>query len=195
MNLSGPFIRRPIATSLLALGLLLSGVVAFKVLPIAPLPQIEYPTVSVGASLPGADPVTVATSVSAPLERRFAQISGVSELTSTSSLGSSGVTIQFDLSRSIDSAARDVQAAINAAQGDLPANLVTAPSYRKVNPADSPILILALTSETLAPGEVYNYANDVLAQQLSQVDGVSQVAVSGAQKSAVRIQVDPAYLA
>ena len=195
MNLSGPFIRRPIATSLLALGLLLSGVVAFKVLPIAPLPQIEFPTVSVGASLPGADPVTVATSVSAPLERRFAQISGVSELTSTSSLGSSGVTIQFDLSRNIDSAARDVQAAINAAQGDLPANLVTAPSYRKVNPADSPILILALTSETLAPGEVYNYANDVLAQQLSQVGGVSQVVVSGAQKSAVRIQVDPAYVA
>ena len=195
MNLSGPFIRRPIATSLLAFGLLLAGIVAFRVLPIAPLPQIEFPTVSVGASLPGADPVTVATSVSAPLERRFAQISGVSELTSTSSLGTSGITIQFDLSRDIDSAARDVQAAINAAAGDLPANLVTAPSYRKVNPADSPILILALSSDTTAPGDVYNYANDVIAQQLSQVSGVSQVLVSGAQKSAVRIQVDPAYLA
>jgi len=195
VNLSGPFIRRPIATSLLALGLLLAGIVAFRVLPIAPLPQIEYPTISVGASLPGADPVTVATSVSAPLERRFAEISGVSELTSSSTLGSSGVTIVFDLSRDIDSAARDVQAAINAAAGDLPASLVTAPSYRKVNPADSPILILALTSETLAPGDVYNFANDVMAQQLSQVSGVSQVVVSGAQKSAVRIQVNPAYLA
>jgi len=195
MNLSGPFIRRPIATSLLALGMLLAGLVAFRVLAIAPLPQVEYPTIAVGASLPGADPVTVATSVSAPLEKRFAQISGVSELTSNSQLGTSQITIQFDLSRDIDSAARDVQAAINAAAGDLPANLVTLPSYRKVNPSDSPIMILALTSDTLAPGEVYNYANDVISQQLSQVSGVSQVVVSGAQKSAVRIQVDPARLA
>jgi hydrophobe/amphiphile efflux-1 (HAE1) family protein len=195
VNLSGPFIRRPIATSLLALGLLLAGLTAFRVLPIAPLPQIEYPTISVGASLPGADPVTVATSVSAPLERRLSAIAGVSELTSSSSLGTSQITIQFDLSRDIDSAARDVQAAINAAAGDLPANLVTRPSYRKVNPSDAPVMILALTSDTLAPGEVYNYATDVIAQQLSQVSGVSQVIVSGAQKSAVRVQVDPAYLA
>ncbi|HXA13639.1 MAG TPA: efflux RND transporter permease subunit [Opitutaceae bacterium] len=195
MNLSGPFIRRPIATSLLAFGLLLAGLVAFRFLPIAPLPQIEFPTISVESNLPGADPVTVATSVSAPLERHFAQISGVSEITSTSSLGSSQVTIQFDLSRGIDSAARDVQAAINAAASDLPAGLVTKPSYRKVNPADAPIIILSLTSDTTALGEVYNYAVDVIAQQLSQVEGVSQVVVSGAQKSAVRVQVDPAYLA
>ena len=195
MNLSALFIRRPIATSLVALGLLLAGAIAFKFLPIAPLPQVEFPTISVYASLPGADPVTVATSVSAPLERRFAQIAGVSELTSTSSLGRSNITIQFDLSRSIDSAARDVQAAINAAAADLPANLVTRPSYRKANPSDSPIMILALTSDTLEPGEVYNYANDVIAQKLDQVEGVAEVDVSGAEKSAVRVQLNPAYLA
>ncbi len=196
MNLSEPFIRRPIATSLLALGLLLAGGVAFLALPIAPLPQIELPTISVSGNLPGADPVTVATSVTAPLERHFAQIAGVSELTSTSSLGSSNITIQFDVSRDVDSAARDVQAAINAAAGDLPTgNLVTLPSYRKSNPSDAPIMILALSSETMSPGDVYNYATDVIAQQVSQVAGVSQVTVSGAQKSAVRVQVDPAYLA
>ena len=195
MNPSSLFIRRPIATSLVALGLLLAGALAFKFLPIAPLPQVEFPTISVNASLPGADPVTVATSVSAPLERRFAQIAGVSELTSTSSLGRSNITIQFDLSRSIDSAARDVQAAINAAAADLPANLVTRPSYRKANPADAPIMILALTSDTLEPGEVYNYANDVIAQKLDQVEGVAEVDVSGAEKSAVRVQLNPAYLA
>ncbi len=195
MSISGLFIRRPIATSLLALGLLLAGIVAFRALPIAALPQIEFPTIEVNGNLPGADPVTVATSISAPLERRFAQIAGVSELTSSSGLGGVQITIQFDLSRDIDSAARDVQAAINAAASDLPANLPTPPHYRKVNPADSPIMILALTSSTQSPGDVYNYANDVIAQQLSQVDGVSQVNVSGAQKSAVRVQADPAYLA
>ena len=195
MNISGPFIRRPIATSLLALGLLLAGVVAFQALPIAPLPQIESPTIQVQGNLPGADPITVATSIAAPLERRFAQISGVSELTSSSGLGGTQITIQFDLSRDIDSAARDVQAAINAAASDLPADLPSPPNYRKFNPSDSPIMILALSSATLAPGDVYNYANDVIAQELSQVPGVSQVQVSGAQKSAVRVQVDPAYLA
>ena len=195
MNLSEPFIRRPIATSLLAIGVLLAGLVAFWFLPIAPLPQIELPTISVGGNLPGADPVTVATSVTAPLERHFAQIAGVSELTSTSTLGSANITIQFDISRDIDSAARDVQAAINAAAGDLPANLVTRPTYRKSNPADAPIMILALSSATMAPGDVYNYATDVISQQVSQVAGVSQVTVSGAQKSAVRVQADPAYLA
>jgi len=195
MNISGPFIQRPIATSLLALGLLMAGIVAFKVLPIAPLPQIESPTIQVQGNLPGADPITVATSICAPLERRFSQISGVSELTSSSKLGQAQITIQFDLSRSIDSAARDVEAAINAAASDLPANLPAPPNYKKVNPSDSPIMILSLLSDTLAPGDVYNYANDVIAQQLSQVSGVSQVNVSGAQKSAVRIQVDPAYLA
>ncbi len=195
MNVSGPFIRRPVATTLLAVGLLLSGIVAFRSLPIAPLPQVDFPTLNVSSNLPGADPVTVATSVSAPLERRFAQIAGVTELTSSSSLGNSNVTVQFDLNRTTDSAKRDVQAAINAAQGDLPAALVTRPAYRNFNPSDSPILILALTSDTLAPGDVYNYAYDVLAQELSQVDGVSQVQVSGAEKSAVRVRVDPGRLA
>jgi hydrophobe/amphiphile efflux-1 (HAE1) family protein len=195
MNISGPFIRRPIGTSLLALGLLLAGLVAFQALPIAPLPQIEYPTINVSANLPGADPVTVATSVATPLERRLGQIAGVSEMTSSSTLGRANITIQFDLSRSIDSAARDVQAAINAATSDLPANLITRPSYEKANPSDAPIMILVLTSETMAPGEVYNYAIDVVAQEVSQVEGVGQVEVSGAEKSAVRVQVDPAYLA
>ncbi|MEO6876192.1 MAG: multidrug efflux RND transporter permease subunit [Opitutaceae bacterium] len=195
MNPSRLFIHRPIATSLLALGLLLAGAVAFRFLPIAPLPQVEFPTISVYASLPGADPVTVATSVSAPLERRFAQIAGVSELTSSSSLGRSSITIQFDLGRSIDSAARDVQAAINAAAADLPSNLVTRPSYRKSNPSDSPIMILALTSDTMQPGDVYNYATDVIAQKIDQVEGVAEVSVSGSEKSAVRVQLNPAYLA
>ncbi|OIQ95650.1 multidrug resistance protein MdtC [mine drainage metagenome] len=195
MNLSAPFIRRPVATSLLALGLLLAGIIAFRFLPIAPLPQVEYPTISVWANLPGADPVTVATSVAAPLERRLAQIAGVSEMTSSSSLGRCSITIQFDLDRNIDSCARDVQAAINAATADLPADLVTRPNYRKANPADAPIMILAMTSDSLAPAEVYNYATDVVAQELSQVDGVSEVTVSGAEKSAVRVQINPAYLA
>ena len=195
MNLSGPFIRRPIATSLLAGGLLLAGGVAFLSLPVAPLPQIEFPTLSISSVLPGADPETIATSVSAPLERRFAQIAGVSELTSTSNLGSSSVSVQFDLNRNVEGAERDVQAAINAASGDLPPNLVNPPAWRNFNPSDTPIIILALTSQTLAPGDVYNYGNDVIAQQLAQVKGVGQVSVNGAQKSAVRIQVDPAYLA
>ncbi|HTJ78086.1 MAG TPA: efflux RND transporter permease subunit [Rariglobus sp.] len=195
MNLSAPFIHRPIATSLLALGLLLAGALAFRFLPIAPIPSVDFPTIHVGANLPGADPVTVATSVAAPLERRFAQIAGVSEMTSSSTLGSANITIQFDLGRSIDSAARDVQAAINAATGDLPANLVTRPSYRKANPSAAPIMILALTSDTKSPGEVYNYATDVVAQQLSQVEGVSEVTVNGSQKSSVRVQIDPARLA
>jgi hydrophobe/amphiphile efflux-1 (HAE1) family protein len=194
-NVSAPFIRRPVATSLLAFGMLLAGLVAFKFLPIAPLPQIESPTIQVQGNLPGADPITVATSVSAPLERRFSEIAGVSELTSSSSLGQSQVTIQFDLNRDIDSAARDVQAAINAAAGDLPAGLTSPPNYHKVNPSDAPIMILALSSDTMTPGDVFNYANDVIAQQLSQVVGVSQIGVSGSQKSAVRIQVDPARLA
>ena len=195
MNLSGPFIRRPVATSLLAAGLRLIGMVAFRFLPVASLPQVEFPTIEVGASLPGADPITIASSLSAPLERHFAQIAGVSELTSSSTLGRSSINIQFDLARDPDSAARDVQAAINASLSELPANLITRPGYEKANPSDSPIMILAMTSETLPPGEVYNYANDVLAQKVSQVQGVGQVQVSGAEKSAVRVQVDPARLA
>ncbi len=195
MNVSEPFIRRPVATSLLAIGLLLAGAIAFRTLPIAALPQVEFPTIEVGANLPGADPLTVASSLSAPLERRFAQIAGVNELTSTSSLGRSRIDLQFDFSRGVDSAARDVEAAINASLASLPANLVTRPSYEKANPADTPIMILAMTSDTRPPGEVYNFAYDVIAQKISQVRGVGQVEVGGAEKSAVRVQVDPLRLA
>jgi len=195
MSLSGPFIQRPIGTSLLAFGLLLSGAIAFCFLPIAALPQVEFPTLQVNSSLPGADPVTMATSVSAPLERRFAQIAGVAELTSSSTLGKSRITIQFDLNREIDHAAEDVQAAINAALSDLPSNLVTRPSIEKSNPSDPPILLLALISDTTEPGTVFNYGNDVLAQKFAQVKGVGIVQVSGAERSAIRIQADPAYLA
>ena len=195
MSISEPFIRRPVGTSLLALGLLLMGIVAYKFLPIAPLPQIDFPTISVSASLPGVDPETAATSLAAPLEKRFGQIAGVSEITSVSTLGGSSVTIQFDLSRSINGAARDVQAAINAAGGELPLDLPSPPTYRKLNPADSPVMILAMTSDTVPLSEVYNLADQVLGQRLSQVDGVSQVGIFGGAKSAVRVQVNPAALA
>jgi len=195
MNLSGLFIRRPVATSLLAFGLLLAGAIAFRFLPVSSLPEVEFPTIQVYASLPGADPITVASSLSAPLERRFSQIAGVSELTSSSVLGHTSINIQFDLGRSVDSAARDVQAAIDASLAELPADLVTRPGYQKVNPADSPILILAMTSDVRPPGEVYNFAYDVIAQRISQVEGVGQVQVSGAEKSAVRVQIDPGRLA
>jgi len=195
MSLSGPFIRRPVGTSLLAGGLLLAGAVAFRYLPIAALPQVEFPTLQVNANLPGADPVTVATSVSAPLERRFAQIAGVTELTSSSALGTSKISLQFELNREIDNAARDVQAAINAALSDLPSSLVTRPSIQKSNPSDPPIMLFALISDTMDPGTVFNFANDVLAQKMAQVKGVGIVTVNGAERSAIRVQVDPAYLA
>ena len=195
MSISEPFIRRPVGTSLLALGLLLLGLVAYQFLPIAPLPQIDFPTIQVSAALPGVDPETAATSLAAPLERRFAQIAGVSELTSSSTLGAANITIQFNLDRSINGAARDVQAAINAAGGELPLNLPNPPTYRKVNPADSPVMILAMTSDSVPLAQIYDLADQVLGQRLSQIDGVSQVSISGGAKSAVRIQVNPAVLA
>ncbi len=195
MSVSEPFIRRPIGTSLLAAGLLLLGIVAYRFLPIAPLPQIDFPTMQVNAGLPGVDPETAATSLAAPLERRFGQIAGVSEITSSSNLGGAGITIQFDLNRDINGAARDVQAAINAAGGELSLNLPNPPTYKKANPADSPVMVLAMTSETVPLSEVYNLADQVLGQRLSQVDGVSQVSINGGAKSAVRIQVNQAVLA
>ena len=195
MSISEPFIRRPIGTSLLAAGLLLLGLVAYRFLPIAPLPQIDFPTIQVSAALPGVDPETAATSLAAPLERRFAQIAGAAEITSSSNIGSAQITIQFDLDRDINGAARDVQAAINAAGGELPLDLPNPPTYRKVNPADSPVMILAMTSDTVPLAQVYNLADQVLGQRLSQVDGVSQVTIAGGAKSAVRIQVNPAVLA
>ena len=195
MSISEPFIRRPAGTSLLAAGLFLAGIVAYHFLPVAPIPRVDFPMITVQASLPGADPATVASSLAAPLERRLGQISGVSEITSVSTLGGAAITIQFDLNRNVDGAARDVQAAINAAAGDLPINLPAPPTYRKVNPADAPIMILAMTSETLPSTQIYEYGDTIIAQRLSQVEGVSQVFISGAAKDAIRVQVNPAALA
>jgi hydrophobe/amphiphile efflux-1 (HAE1) family protein len=195
MSISSPFIQRPIATSLLMVGILLVGLVAFRMLPVAPLPQVDFPTVTVTASLPGASPETMASSVATPLETQFAQISAVTQMTSTSGLGVTSITIQFDLNRNIDSAAQDIQAAINAAGGQLPKNLPSPPTYRKVNPADAPILNLGVTSDTLPITVVDDYAENIIAQQLSQLPGVAQVSIFGQQKPAVRVQVDPVKLA
>ncbi|MDB5579392.1 MAG: acriflavine resistance protein [Bradyrhizobium sp.] len=193
-SISSPFIRYPIATSLLMAGILFVGLVAYPLLPVAPLPQVDFPTIQVAASLPGGSPETMASSVAQPLERQLAQIPGVAQMTSTSSLGTSAVTIQFDLNRSIDGAANDVQAAINAAGGQLPKNLPSPPTYRKVNPADSPILLLSATSDTLPLTTVSDAVDAQLAQQISQISGVAQVTIGGQQKPAVRIQIDPAKL-
>ena len=195
MNISEPFIRRPIATSLLAIGLMLAGLVAYRVLPVAPLPQVDFPAINVSANYPGVDPETAATSLAAPLERRFANIAGVNEITSVSQLNGTRITLQFDLSRDINGAARDVQAAINAASSELPPGLPSPPTYRKANPNDLPVLILALTSDAVPLGQIYNQAEELLVPAISQVPGVSEVDVGGGAKSAVRIQVDLAALA
>src|SRR5208283_3493711 len=179
MNICEPFIRRPVATTLLLIAIALAGSVAFRLLPVSPLPQVDFPTVNVGANLPGASPETMATSVATPLERQFGRIASVTEMTSSSGLGSTGITLQFDLNRNIDGAARDVQAAINAARTYLPANLPANPTYRKVNPADAPIMILALTSETMTQGQMYDAGSTIIAQKLSQLQGVGQVLVGG----------------
>ena len=194
MNLSEPFIRRPVATTLLTLAVALAGAVAFGFLPVSPLPQVDFPTISVGAGLPGASPETMASSVATPLERQFGRIAGVTEMTSSSTLGSCSITLQFDLNRNIDAAARDVQAAINAARGYLPSNLPNNPSYRKVNPADAPIFMLALTSDILGKGKIYDAASTILAQKLSQVQGVGQVIVGGSSLPSVRIELNPVAL-
>ena len=191
MNLSAPFIQRPIATTLLAVGLALFGVLAFSLLPVAPLPEVDFPTISVRASLPGADPHTVATSVATPLERQFGQIAGVTQMTSASTLGSTRINLQFDLNRDIDGAARDVQAAINAARTNLPSDLSGNPTYRKVNPADSPILIISLTSDSASPGQMYDVASTLLEQRLLQTRGVGDVTVGGGALPAVRIELNP----
>ena len=194
MNLSAPFILRPVATTLLTLGLILAGLVAFRLLPVAPLPQVDFPTISVQARLPGASPETMAATVATPLERALGRIAGVTEMTSSSSLGATRITLQFDLDRNIDGAARDVQAVINAARSLLPTGLPSNPSYRKVNPADAPILILALTSATLSRGQMYDAASTILAQKLAQVEGVGQVDVGGASLPAVRVELNPQAL-
>jgi HAE1 family hydrophobic/amphiphilic exporter-1 len=195
MSISEPFVRRPIATSLLMGGIFLVGLVVFPLLPVAPLPQVDFPTISVSATLPGASPETMASSVATPLETQFAQISGLTQMTSTNALGSTQVTLQFDLNRNIDAAAQDVQTGIDAAGGQLPKNLPTPPTYKKVNPADSPILILAVHSDVLPVTTVDDYAENILAQQISQIQGVAQVSIGGQQKPAVRVQIDPTKLA
>ena len=195
MNLSSAFIARPIATSLLMAGILLVGAAAYPLLPVAPLPQVDFPTIQVTAQLPGASPEIMAASVTQPLERQFGQIPGVTQMTSSSVLGNSAITIQFDLSRNIDGAAQDIQTAINAASGQLPKNLPSPPTYRKINPADAPIMVLALTSDLVPLTEVDDYAENILVEHLSQISGVAQVNIGGQQKPAVRIQVDPVKLA
>ncbi|MGZ3312458.1 MAG: efflux RND transporter permease subunit, partial [Xanthobacteraceae bacterium] len=193
-SISSPFIRYPIGTSLLMAGILFVGIVAYPLLPVAPLPQVDFPTIQVSASLPGGSPETMASSVAQPLERQLAQIPGIAQMTSTSSLGSTAVTIQFDLNRSIDGAANDIQAAINAASGQLPKNLPSPPTYRKINPADSPVLLLSATSDSLPLIRVSDAVDAQLGQQISQISGVAQVFIGGQQKPAIRVQVDPAKL-
>src|SRR6202049_5032881 len=194
MNISEPFIRKPVATTLLVVAITLAGAAAYRLLPVSPLPQVEFPTISVNAGLPGASPETMASSVATPLERQFGRIAGVAEMTSSSALGSTSVTLQFDLDRDIDAAARDVQAAINAARGYLPSNLPNNPTYRKVNPADSPIFMLALTSTVLTRGQMYDAASTIMAQKLSQISGVGQVIVGGSSLPAVRVELIPTAL-
>src|SRR5712691_5333367 len=194
MNLPEPSIRRPVATVLLTAGVTLAGAAAFGLLPVAPLPQVDFPTISVQAQLPGASPEVMAATVATPLERALGRISGVTEITSSSSLGNSRITLQSDLDRDIDGAARDVQAAINAARSQLPTSLPRNPTYRKVNPADAPIMILALTSDTLDRGQMYDAASTILAQKISQVQGIGQVTVGGSSLPAVRVELNPSAL-
>ena len=194
MSFSEPFIRHPVGTSLLSAAVLMAGALAYTKLPVAPLPQVEFPTISVSAGLPGADPETMASSVATPLERQFGRIAGVTQMTSNSSSGSTSVTLQFELDRDIDAAARDVQAAINAARGQLPANLPTNPSWRKVNPADAPIMILAMTSDVLTQPQMYDIGDSILAQKISQIEGVGQVFVGGSSRPGVRVEMNPLLL-
>jgi len=194
MHLSAPFIQRPVATSLLSLALLLAGSVAYSVLPVASLPNVDFPVIGVGAGLPGASPETMASSVATPLERQFGRIAGVNQMTSSSALGAASVTLQFDINRNIDAAARDVQASINAARSQLPADLPQNPSYRKANPAEAPILILTLTSDVVTKPQIYDLANSILAQKISQIQGVGQVFVGGSSSPAVRVELNPMQL-
>ena len=195
MNISAPFIHRPVATTLLTVAIAIAGTIAFQVLPVAPLPQVDFPTISVNAGLPGASAETMASSVATPLERQFGHIAGVTEMTSSSGLGSTGITIQFDLSRNIDGAARDVEAAINAARTYLPANLPGNPTYRKVNPADTPIMMIGLTSDVYGPDKLYDVASTIMVQKISQIQGVGQVGAGGGALPSVRVEVDPNKLA
>ncbi len=193
-NFSAPFIKRPVATSLVTIAIALAGAIAFRFLPVAPLPQVDLPTIGVGAGLPGASPETMASAVATPLERQFGRIAGVTQMTSSSTLGSTGITLQFDLSRDINAAARDVEAAINAARSQLPADLPSQPTYRKVNSADSPVLLLSVTSDTIPIGQIYDASDSILAQKIAQVEGVGQVFTWGSSRPAVRVQANPQLL-
>jgi multidrug efflux pump len=195
MNISAPFIQRPVATTLLTVAIAIAGTIGYLVLPVSPLPQVDFPTISVNGSLPGASAEIMASSVATPLERQFGHIAGVTEMTSSSTLGATSITIQFDLSRNIDGAARDVEAAINAARTYLPANLPSNPTYRKVNPADAPIMILGLTSDKYGPDKMYDEASTVLQQKLSQIQGVGQANAGGGALPSVRVEVNPDKLA
>src|SRR5204862_2611079 len=186
MNISSPFVRRPVATTLLTVAIALAGAVAFRILPVSPLPQVDFPTISVNAGLPGASPETMASAVATPLERQFGRIAGVTEMTSVSFLGATTIALQFDLARDINGAARDVQSAIAAAAGQLPPNLPSLPTYRKANPADAPIMILALTSKAVDKGRMYDLASTVLQQKIARLDGVGQIFVGGSSLPAVR---------
>jgi multidrug efflux pump len=194
MNPSRVFIERPVATTLLTIAIAIAGVISFMVLPVSPLPQVDFPTISVGAGLPGASPDIMASSVATPLERQFAHIAGVTEMTSSSSLGTTSVTLQFDLNRDINGAARDVEAGINAARSYLPANLPSNPTYRKVNPADSPIMVIGLQSDVYDIPTLYDEASTVIEQRISQISGVGEVRAVGASLPAVRVEVNPTQL-
>src|SRR5213082_2176012 len=194
MSISTPFIQRPVGTSLLSVAVLLAGALAYNKLPVAPLPEVEFPTISVGAGLPGASPETMASAVATPLERQFSRIAGVTQMTSSSGLGSTGITLQFDLNRDINAAARDVQAAIHAARSQLPADLPGQPTYRKANPAEAPILLFSLTSDNISPAQLYDAANSVIAQKIAQVEGVGQVFTWGSARPAVRVETNPYQL-
>ncbi len=193
MNISAPFIERPVATSLLSMGLLLFGGLAYPFLPLARLPEVEYPTITVFANLPGASPETMATAVATPLERMFGRIAGITQMTSTSQLGSTNVTMQFDLDRNVDAAGRDVQAAINSARGQLPANLPSNPTWRKTNPADSDFMNLAVTSATATTAQLYDAAESIVAQKLLQIPGMGQVNIGGSSRPGVRAEVNPLF--
>src|SRR5437667_8675078 len=195
MNMCEPAIRRPVGTTLLAIGLMLVGIVAYRFLPVASMPTVDFPTINVSANRPGADPEIMAATVAAPLERRLGELPGVTEMTSRSSLGMTRITLQFDLNRRSDGAARDVQSAINAAQSDLPTDLQSQPTFRKSNPNTVPIMILALTSSTKQASQLYDIADTIVAQRLSQVDGVSEVTVNGAEQPAIRVRVNPIAVA
>src|SRR3974390_720163 len=194
MHVCAPFIKRPVGTTLLTIAVILAGASAYHFLPVGALPKVDFPTIQVSGGFPGASPETMASAIATPLERQFGRIAGVTEMTSTSTLGNTGITLQFDLNRDINAAARDVEAAINAARSQLPADLPSQPSYRKINSADSPVMLLSLTSETMPIAQIYDASASILAQKIAQIDGVGQVFTWGASRPPGRVEVNPQHL-